>query len=450
MFVSTNDHDSVFPRGNAQQGVYAKQILRLAVCQTALALGQAMDVNEPNTQPLEPAESFSFMSMLVLMFATACILFFAFCCMIPEPEPEDSDDSDEESEGEHARFTRYMFSSISEVSDPEEWQNMHHHSLDSDESSGEQGDQVPPASNTSGGQASSQPAVFDARIPLRPNMVKCYAMLSASFRRLKQVMMVDPRQQGRGFAVLSQLQQVYSSFEESRPNSNNYGLLHQMMASISQMEEVARVQVSSSLEIDDMDSLINEQDPELQPNAIMPTDDELDGALLFQGDMPAPNEPMSPESIAGWMVKRLSRRIYFAVLSGSESLKRYYVMREIMRGTVLVCNKSELDRRRALSMLHDIRDLSDHSSSNDSQRDPMEDFTNDIPDDDAIDTHDSFQGDFYDFQERVYGPIDDVRGVPLRPATIPAYVIVNGQPVYTLEQNELPDEATASIVSGSF
>ena len=193
MFVSTNDHDSVFPRGNAQQGMYAKQILRLAVCQTALALGQAMDVNEPNTQPLEPAESFSFMRMLVLMFATACILFFAFCCMIPEPEPEDSDDSDEESEGEHARFTRYMFSSISEVSDPEEWQNMHHHSF-SDESSGEQGDQVPPASNTSGGQASSQPAVLDARIPLRPNMVKCYAMLSASFRRLKQVMMVENMQ----------------------------------------------------------------------------------------------------------------------------------------------------------------------------------------------------------------------------------------------------------------
>ena len=101
--------------------------------------------------------------------------------MIPEPEPEDSDDSDEESEGEHATFTRYMFSSISEVSDPEQWQNMHHHSF-SDESSGEQGDQVPPASNTSGGQAPSQPAVLDARIPLRPNMVKCYAMLSAKLQ----------------------------------------------------------------------------------------------------------------------------------------------------------------------------------------------------------------------------------------------------------------------------
>ena len=235
----------------------------------------------------------------------------------------------------------------------------------------------------------------------------------------------------------------------SRSNSGNYSLLHQMMASISQMEEVARVQVSSSLEIDGMDSMINEQDPELQPETIMPTDDELDGALLYQGDMPAPNEPMSPESIAGWMVKQLSRRSVVWI----RELKRYYVMREIMRGTVLVCNKSELDRRRALSMLHNIRDLSDHSSSNDSQRDPMEDFTNDIPDDEAIDTHDSFQGDFYDFQERVYGPVDDVRGVPLRPATIPAYVIVNGQPVYNMMlmvTGRIILSLAASIVSGSF
>ena len=210
MFLNTNDCDNAFPRGNAQQGMYAKQILRIAVCQTALALGQAMDVNEPNTQPLEPVVSFSATSMLVLVFATVFMVCFAFCFMMPEPEPEDSDDSDEESEGEHARFTRYMFSSLSEVSDPEEWQNMHHHNMDSDESSGEQGDQAPFVPDNSDDQDSQQPLVLEPRVPLRPNMVKCYAMLSASFRRLKQVMMADPRQQGRGFAVLFQLQQVYS------------------------------------------------------------------------------------------------------------------------------------------------------------------------------------------------------------------------------------------------
>ena len=40
--------------------------------------------------------------------------------MIPEPEPEDSDDIDEEKERGTCRFTRYLFSSISEVSNPVE------------------------------------------------------------------------------------------------------------------------------------------------------------------------------------------------------------------------------------------------------------------------------------------------------------------------------------------
>ena len=100
---------------------------------------------------------------------------------------------------------------------------------------------------------------------------------------------------------------------------------------------------------------------------------------MAHGDMPEPHEQLSPESIAGWMVRRLSRRIYSAIMSGSKSLRRYYVMREIMRGTVLVCQRSDRDRRRAMSMLHDIQDLSDHSSSNDSERDPMEDFISDLP-----------------------------------------------------------------------
>ena len=125
-------------------------------------------------------------------------------------------------------------------------------------------------------------------------------------------------------------------------------------------------------------------------------------------------------------------------------------MREIMRGTVLVCQRSELDRRRAMSMLHDIRDLSDHSSSNDSQRDPMEDFTSDLPGDDGMDLSETFQGDIYDCYERIYGPVDDVKGVPLKPSTIPAYVIINGQIVYTIEFAELPDEAVQYDVDGDW
>jgi len=102
-------------------------------------------------------------------------------------------------------------------------------------------------------------------------------------------MVRDPRQRGRCFAVLYQLQQVFQSFEENRPNSNNYSLLHQMMASISQMEEVAKMQVASSFEIDDMEAVVSELDSDFAMQADVLTDSELDGSLLYQGDMPEPS-----------------------------------------------------------------------------------------------------------------------------------------------------------------
>ena len=285
--------------------------------------------------------------------------------------------------------------------------------------------------------------ILDERTPLRSSMLRCYALLSTSFTRLKQLMIRDPRQRGRGFAVLYQLQQVFMSFEENRSNSSNYSLLHQMMASKSNMEEVAQVQVSSSFEIDGTDVLVERlnQDPELQPEAEMPTNDERGDAPMYEGDIPAAHEQTSPESIAGWMVKRLTRRIYSACVSGSSSLKRYCAMKELMRRTALICQRSEQDRRRAMFIFHDIRDLSDQSSSDASDRDPIEDFIDEFTGDDGMDLSESYQGDFYDFQERVHGPLDAVRGTRQRAATIPAYVVMNGQVVYTIDVDELRGEA---------
>ena len=66
---------------------YAKQILRIAVAQTAIALSQAMDSSEPNTQPLEQlvdshvsTGAFGYPSALILcfaVFATLVQLLFA-------------------------------------------------------------------------------------------------------------------------------------------------------------------------------------------------------------------------------------------------------------------------------------------------------------------------------------------------------------------------------------
>ena len=437
MFVQHDSTNHGFPRSSAQQSMVAKQMLKIAVAQ--IALSQAMDTDEPNTKPLEQMSVFGHFTAMVfcfLGFAVAIFILCYMCMMLPEPEPESSDVESVDSDA--SRRQRYRWASLSEASDPDLWQEIRHMEA-SEDSSGEAPQQSPQVG-------------LDDRIPLRPNMVKCYAQLSASFTRLKQLMLRDPRQRGRCFAVMYQLQQVFMAFEENRPNATNYSLLHQMMASIVQMEEVAKMQVTDTFAIDDMETIVHglDNDPALHANAGMPTDDELDSSLLWQGDIPEPSAYMSPENIAGWMVKRLSRRIYSAILSGSQALKRYYVMREIMRGTVLICQRSEHDRRRAMAMLHDIRDLSDHSSSNNSDRDPMEDFMSDLPGDDGLDLSETIQGDIQDCYERVYGPVDDVKGVPLQPSTIPAYVVINGHVVYTIEVDELPDEAVQYDVDGDW
>ena len=437
------NENNLFPRGTAQQGLYAKQVLRIAVAQTAIALGQAMDVMEPNSKLLDSqplgAMNNSYVSYDFLLFgglfaATCLILMLAFCCMSGEPDPESPGSlaSQFSSELEEDRRRRYMFTSLSEASDVEYWQSLHHHDMsDSDEE--------------------QPPVELDDRIPMRPSILKCYMELSASFTRLKQLLVRDPRQRGRGFAILSQLQQIFWAFEENRPNSDNYSLLHQMKSAISNMEEVARVQLPEYVDTDTTTVLVSRlnEDPE-QPEQELPPESELVDAPMHEGPIPEPHEPFSPESMAGWMVKRLSRRIYSACVSGSDTMKKYIAMRELMRGTVLICNRSDRDRRRAMWMLHDIRDLSDHSSSDGSHQDPMDDYIDELPGDENIDMSESFQGEYPDFQERVYGPMDPNRGVPERASTIPAYVVYRGEVVYTVEDYELPSEAEKYAEDGDW
>ena len=205
MFCHSEPH--AFPSRSSQQNMYAKQILRIAVAQTAIALGQAMGDDEPNTQPLEHvvgkdvstfASGYFTTFLLCIVFAAILIGIGSVCFVVPEPEPESSYDG---SGSEFSRRRRYMFVPLEEASDPELWQELRHHEFSSDDNIEE-----PDVSQHS-------PQVGpDDRIPLRPNMVRCYSLLSASFTRLKQLMVRDPRQRGRCFAVLYQLQQVFHSF----------------------------------------------------------------------------------------------------------------------------------------------------------------------------------------------------------------------------------------------
>lgn len=61
-----------------------------------------------------------------------------------------------------------------------------------------------------------------------------------------------------------------------------------------------------------------------------------------------------------------------------------------------------------------------------------------VPGDEGMDMTESYQRLY---QACVYGPLDSTRGVPVRAATIPAYVVLNRQLIYTVEPNELPEEA---------
>ena len=67
-----------------------------------------------------------------------------------------------------------------------------------------------------------------------------------------------------------------------------------------------------------------------------------------------------------------------------------------------------------------------------------------------MDLSESYQGEFYDFRERVYGPVDPVRDIPERASTIPAYVVYRGEVVYAIESDELPVEAERYAADGDW
>ena len=75
----SQDSGGVFPRSTAQQGMYAKQILRIAVARPALALGQAMDIDEGNTQPLEPTVENGMSALILEQFVDFLSFAHDFC-----------------------------------------------------------------------------------------------------------------------------------------------------------------------------------------------------------------------------------------------------------------------------------------------------------------------------------------------------------------------------------
>lgn len=101
---------------------------------------------------------------------------------------------------------------------------------------------------------------------------------------------------------------------------------------------------------------------------------------MWQGDLPDAEVEGSPESVAMWIVRRLTRRLVMSRVEGKPAMCRYMAMRETMRDVIRACGRSTYNRSRAMVMMHEVTDLSFHESSVSDAPDSFEYMFNGIPD----------------------------------------------------------------------
>ena len=384
---------------------------------------------EPNTPgDLDSGDShLDFLLAVIFLSIIACVISVIGCMMNDGSDaiPVSSDDDNDDTE----RQQQYRYQSLSECSDPELWQRMHHQEMNSD----------------SDGEINPSPMPMRTPIPVRrPSPLQCYMSLSNAFGKLRELMVRDHEQRGRGHAVLHQLFLVLRQFDKSGVTEDSIRLLHQMVVSLMQMEAETNARSIGVPAIADINVFtlrfpIEEYYITVDGNALQ--DDELEDTTIqfFEGEMPDPFERGSPESFATWMSERLKRRICSAVVKGGD-LKRYMMLNWIMVGVLKKCAQSELNRRRCMHLVMHIDDISD---SEDEGKSYLEQFMEGIPNVDYLDYSETYRPDVDDYEEnldRDLGPRDPMDGTPENTLNIPAYSIVGGIPHYTIDIEELPEE----------
>ena len=117
-------------------------------------------------------------------------------------------------------------------------------------------------------------------------------------------------------------------------------------------------------------------------------------------------------------------------------------MRETLRDVLRACSRSEFNRSRAMVMMHEITDLSEHESSLDDElQDPFRYMMTGIPDGDHLYEQVLLDDDDYEVNAaRAHGPLD-ARGLVESSSTIPPYVTINDQRYYTAAYEDLPTDA---------
>ena len=406
----------------------AKQAVRLAILEMVGALGQVV-ADEPNTVH----DGGNFFTMMQGQFLRwVCFVVMAVSMMAVFVYMMSDNSESESGEDDESRRNKYLFSSLDEVSNPEEWMAIHHH----DYSSGSQSSEPEVETDAVGPMVDT---------PVQFGMYHVYLFMQGCFQRLRHLMATDHAMQGRGWIILYNLLRILRSYERHGITENKTDHMRLLHRSISEMESVILSRGGSVLAIQDegqgrlyqnfSDNL------SLEPDVEEPSAEEIEekGIRVWQGPIPAADQPGSPESM---VIRRLTRRIVMSCVERKPAMCRYMAMRETLRDVVRACSRSQFNRSRAMMIMHEITDLSEHESSVDgASSDPFQYMFSGIPNGDHLYEQVLLDDDDHEVNaRRAYGPLDG-RGLVERASTIPPYVTINDQLYHTAAYEDLPSDA---------
>ena len=144
----------------------------------------------------------------------------------------------ESEENPECRRRRYLFSSLEEVSDPDEWMALNHHNYSS-------------SSQDSETEVETDAAGPRVDTPLQFGMYHVYLFMQGCFQRLRHLMATDHSMQGRGYAILPNLLRILRNYERHGITSGEADHMTVMHRSINEMESVLLSRGGSVLAIQD-------------------------------------------------------------------------------------------------------------------------------------------------------------------------------------------------------
>ena len=206
------------------------------------------------------------------------LMFIVFYMMVNTSESESE-------ENPESRRRRYLFSSLDEVVDPDEWMALNHHNYSSSSQ-----DSEPEVENDAAGPRVDTPLQF--------GMYHVYLFMQGCFQRLRHLMATDHSMQGRGYAILHNLLRILRNYERHGITSGEADHMTVMHRSINEMESVLLSRGGSVLAIQDEGQGRMYQDSAdnlvLEPDVEEPSAEEI-AEKGIRVAIPDADQPGSPE-----------------------------------------------------------------------------------------------------------------------------------------------------------